>query len=99
MVETKLGTAITVKMVVKDGKPVFNAEANEKMSANDFYLDTADVDELDAATIIARADARPGTPTPMSSYPSRMWSTRSRRKTVPIRLPSPPQPAPRSLST
>lgn len=62
VVETKLGTAITVKMVVKDGKPVFNAEANEKMSANDFYLDTADVDELDAATIIARADAQAWNP-------------------------------------
>ena len=58
IVETKAGTSITVKMVVKDGKPVFNAEANEKMSANDFYLDTDDVDELDAATIIARADAQ-----------------------------------------
>ena len=58
IVETKAGTSITVKMVVKDGKPVFNAEANEKMSANDFYLDTGDVDELDAATIIARADAQ-----------------------------------------
>ena len=62
VVETKLGTAITVKMVVKDEKPVFNAEANEKMSANDFYLDTADVDELDAATIIARADAQAWNP-------------------------------------
>ena len=62
IVETKLGTAITVKMAVKDGKPVFNAEANEKMSANDFYLDTADVDELDAATIIARADAQAWNP-------------------------------------
>ena len=62
VVETKLGTAITVKMVVKDGKPVLNAEANEKMSANDFYLDTADVDELDAATIIARADAQAWNP-------------------------------------
>ena len=62
IVETKLGTAITVKMAVKDGKPVFNVEANEKMSANDFYLDTADVDELDAATIIARADAQAWNP-------------------------------------
>ena len=58
IVETKAGTSITVKMVVKDDKPVFNAEASEKMSANDFYLDTDDVDELDAATIIARADAQ-----------------------------------------
>lgn len=32
------------------------------MSANDFYLDTADVDELDAATIIARADAQAWNP-------------------------------------
>ncbi len=62
MVETKIGTAITVKMQVSDDRPVFNESANEKMSANDFYLDVDDVDELDDATIIARADAQAWNP-------------------------------------
>ena len=58
MVETKIGTEITVKMKVSDDRPVHNEAANEKMSANDFYLDVEDVEELDDATIIARADAQ-----------------------------------------
>ncbi len=62
MVETKVGTEITVKMQVSDDQPVFNAAANEKMSANDFYLDVEDVEELDDATIIARADAQAWNP-------------------------------------
>lgn len=32
------------------------------MSANDFYLDVDDVEELDEATIIARADAQAWNP-------------------------------------
>ena len=43
MVETKVGTEITVKMQVSNDQPVFNEAANEKMSANDFYLDVDDV--------------------------------------------------------
>lgn len=62
MVETKVGTEITVKMQVSDDQPVFNEAANEKMSANDFYLDVEDVEELDDATIIARADAQAWNP-------------------------------------
>ncbi len=62
MVETKVGTEITVKMKVSDDQPVFNESANEKMSANDFYLDVDDVEELDDATIIARADAQAWNP-------------------------------------
>ena len=62
MVETKVGTEITVKMQVSDDRPVFNEAANEKMSANDFYLDVEDVEELDDATIIARADAQAWNP-------------------------------------
>ena len=62
MVETKVGTEITVKMQVSDDQPVFNEAANEKMSANDFYLDVDDVEELDEATIIARADAQAWNP-------------------------------------
>ena len=62
MVETKVGTEITVKMAVSNGSPVYNEAANEKMSANDFYLDMEDVEELDEATIIARADAQAWNP-------------------------------------
>ena len=62
MVETKVGTEITVKMAVSNDSPVYNEAANEKMSANDFYLDMEDVEELDEATIIARADAQAWNP-------------------------------------
>lgn len=62
MVETKVGTEITVKMMVSNDRPVYNEAANEKMSANDFYLDVEDVDELDEGTIIARADAQAWNP-------------------------------------
>ena len=49
IVETKVGTSITVQMKVSDEKPVVNIEANEKMSANDFYLDVSDIEELTLA--------------------------------------------------
>lgn len=62
IVETKSGTSITVKMIVRDKEPVFNESANEKMSANDFYLDVDDVKELTDADIIARADAQAWNP-------------------------------------
>lgn len=62
MVETKVGTEITVQMQVSDDRPVHNESANEKISANDFYLDVEDVEELDEATIIARADAQAWNP-------------------------------------
>lgn len=62
IVETRAGTSITVNMHVSEDKPVFNTEANEKMSANDFYLDVNDVEELTDADIIARADAQAWNP-------------------------------------
>ena len=62
IVETKSGTSITVKMRVSDEKPVVNEDANEKMSASDFYLDVSDVEELTDADIIARADAQAWNP-------------------------------------
>lgn len=58
VVETKAGTSIKVKMYVSNDKPVVNEEAGERMSANDFYLDAQDVEELTDATIIDRADAQ-----------------------------------------
>ena len=62
VVETKSGTSITVKMHVSEEKPIVNESANEKMSANDFYLDIDDVKELTDADIVARADAKAWNP-------------------------------------
>lgn len=62
IVETKAGTSITVKMHVSEEKPVINTDANEQMSANDFYLDIDDVMELSDADIVARADAKAWNP-------------------------------------
>ena len=49
-------------MTVNENKAVFNSQANEKMSANDFYLDKSDLEELTDADIIARADAQAWNP-------------------------------------
>ena len=46
IVETRLGTSITVTMHVSEDKPVVNKLAGEKISANYFYLDTEDVVEI-----------------------------------------------------
>ncbi len=58
VVETRSGTSIRVNMFVQNDKPVVNKEAGEMMSANDFYLDLEDVEELTDANIIDRADAQ-----------------------------------------
>jgi len=64
VVETKAGTSITVEMVVSEDKPVVNESAGEMMSANDFYLDADDIEQMIAnphtadAFIIDRADAQ-----------------------------------------
>ncbi len=64
VVETKAGTSITVEMVVSEDKPVVNEAAGEMMSANDFYLDADDIEQMIAnphtadAFIIDRADAQ-----------------------------------------
>nr|WP_317854990.1 ABC transporter ATP-binding protein [Chakrabartyella piscis] len=62
VVETRVGTSITVKMMVLKDNAVHNESVNEKISANDFYLDIADIDELDESTIISRADAQAWNP-------------------------------------
>ncbi len=62
IVETKIGTSITVNMTVSTDAPIYNKSANEKISANDFFLDTDDIDTLDESTIIARADAQAWNP-------------------------------------
>lgn len=62
IVETRIGTSITVTMNVSEDKPVVNTQAGEKMSANDFFLDLEDVEELTDSEIIARADAQAWNP-------------------------------------
>ena len=62
IVETKSGTEITVKMNVSDDKPVVNELDEEMMSANDFYIDLDDLQEITDEFIIARADAQAWNP-------------------------------------
>ena len=57
VVETRVGTTITVKMQVSQDRPVVNAEAGEKISASAFLLDVEDVGELDDAKVVALASA------------------------------------------
>ena len=57
IVETRLGTSITVTMHVSEDAPVENKAAREKISANNFFLDSEDVEDLDPARIIDLASA------------------------------------------
>ena len=57
VVETRVGTSITVKMQVTQDRPVVNEDAGEKISANAFLIDIEDVAELDDAKIVALASA------------------------------------------
>lgn len=99
MVETKTGTSITVQMQVSSDAPVFNEAANEKMSANDFYLDMEDVDELDDATIIARADAQAWNPDEDELISIKEVQYQIEKKIGRYPSPLPPPRVPRSPST
>ena len=55
IVETRLGASITVTMHVSEDEPVVTSQ--EKISANSFYLDTEDVDELNDAKLLDLAQA------------------------------------------
>jgi len=57
VVETRVGTTITVKMQVSQDRPVVNDEAGEKISASAFLIDVEDVGELDDAKVVALASA------------------------------------------
>ena len=57
VVETRVGTTITVKMQVSQDRPVHNADAGEKISASAFLIDVEDVGELDDAKVVALASA------------------------------------------
>ncbi len=58
MVETLKGTSKKVKMTVLQNHDMFNKEANEKISANDFSMDIEDVEQINDAEVIARANAQ-----------------------------------------
>ena len=60
MVETVPGTSVTVNMHVIKNRDVVGD--NEKISANDFYVDLEDVANLNEKEIIARADAQAWNP-------------------------------------
>ena len=57
VVETRVGTTITVQMQVSQDRPVLNADAGEKISASAFLIDVEDVGELDDAKVVALASA------------------------------------------
>jgi len=64
VVETVPGTSVTVRMRVNKNNEVSSENGEEKISANDFFVDIEDVAALDDREIIARADAqawKPGT--------------------------------------
>ena len=56
MVETRKGTSKTVKMHVLSEHDKYNEDAHEKISANDFYIDIDDIDAIDNADLVARAN-------------------------------------------
>lgn len=62
MVETVPGTSVTVNMHVRSINEVASADGKEKISANDFYLDLEDMEDIDDKEIIARADAQAWNP-------------------------------------
>lgn len=57
VVETRVGTSITITLQLTDDKPVFSHESGEKISASNFLLDIEDVAELSDSTVIALACA------------------------------------------
>lgn len=62
VVETVPGTTVTVRMRVIANNEVTSEDGKEKISANDFFVDIEDVEDLDDREIIARADAQAWVP-------------------------------------
>lgn len=58
VVETVPGTRVRVNMHVIKEHEVTSDKGDEKITANDFYVDVEDMKELDEKEIIARADAQ-----------------------------------------
>ena len=61
VVETRVGTTITVKMQVSQDRPVLNADAGEKISASAFLIDVEDVGELLGVDLVEQQQALGGT--------------------------------------
>ena len=58
MVETVQGTSVTVNMRVIRNHEVTSEDGKEKISANNFYVDVDDVEEMDDKEIIAFSNAQ-----------------------------------------
>ena len=58
IVETEPGTSVTVNMRVIKNQDVTSEDGKEKISANNFYVDIDDVEDLDDKEVIARANAQ-----------------------------------------
>lgn len=58
IVETALGTHVTVKMVVTGDSYNQKDDGHTHISANDFYLDIEDMKDIEEKELIARADAQ-----------------------------------------
>ena len=58
IVQTVSGTSKTVTMHVIGDHDMVNEEAKEKISANDFFMDLEDVQNLNDSEVIARANAQ-----------------------------------------
>ena len=58
MVETVPGTSVTVNMRVIRNHEVTSEDGKEKISANNFYVDVVDVEEMDDKEIIAFSNAQ-----------------------------------------
>ncbi len=58
IVETQQGNKVDVTMTVSNKKPVFNEKAKEYISANSFYVDILEIENMNDDEVIARADAQ-----------------------------------------
>lgn len=58
IVETSQGSRVDVNMTLYNKKPVYNEQAQEFISANSFYVDIQELDQLNDDEVIARADAQ-----------------------------------------
>ena len=62
VVETVPGTSVTVNMRIISNNEVVSGDGKEKISANDFFVDIEDMQEMDDKDIVARADAQAWNP-------------------------------------
>ena len=91
VVETRVGTSITVKMQVSQDRPVFNEEKGEKISATRSCLTSRTLKNLTTPRSSLLPPPRRGTPRPKSPSPSRPSSTTSSPRPATTPSPSPPR--------